>query len=89
MSVEELDAIPEIGLTVAESVRDWFADEGNRALCDRLRAAGVTTESTRTSIVEALSRQLGADVVISKTMPHGMTVTITHGDFPARLPDAA
>jgi NAD-dependent DNA ligase len=37
-SVEELDAIPEIGLTVAESVRDWFDDEGNRALCDRLRA---------------------------------------------------
>ena len=30
-SVEELDAIPEIGLTVAESVRDWFDDEGNRA----------------------------------------------------------
>jgi DNA ligase (NAD+) len=45
-SVEELDAIPEIGLTVAESVRDWFGDEGNRALCERLRAAGVRTELT-------------------------------------------
>lgn len=44
-TVEELDDIPEIGLTVAESVRDWFDDEGNRKLCDRLRAAGVTTES--------------------------------------------
>ncbi len=43
-SVEELDEIPEIGLSVAESVRDWFADEGNRALCERLRAAGVRTE---------------------------------------------
>ena len=43
-TVEELDAVPEIGLTVAESVRDWFADEGNRALCDRLRLAGVRTE---------------------------------------------
>ena len=48
-TVEELDAIPEIGLTVAESVRDWFDDEGNRALCDRLRAAGVKTESQRSS----------------------------------------
>lgn len=48
-SVETLDDIPEIGLTVAESVRDWFADEGNRALCDRLRAAGVKTESSRQS----------------------------------------
>ena len=48
-TVEDLDAIPEIGLTVAESVRDWFDDEGNRALCDRLRAAGVKTESQRSS----------------------------------------
>ena len=43
-TVEELDDIPEIGLTVAESVRDWFDDDGNRKLCDRLRAAGVRTE---------------------------------------------
>ena len=43
-TIEELDAVPEIGLTVAESVHDWFADEGNRALCQRLRAAGVRTE---------------------------------------------
>jgi DNA ligase (NAD+) len=43
-SVEELDAVHEIGLTVAESVRDWFDDAGNMALCERLRAAGVRTE---------------------------------------------
>jgi DNA ligase (NAD+) len=43
-TVEELDEIPEIGLTVAESVHDWCADEGNRVLCERLRAAGVRTE---------------------------------------------
>jgi DNA ligase (NAD+) len=44
-SIEELDDIPEIGLTVAQSVRDWFDDEGNVVLCDRLRAAGVRTEA--------------------------------------------
>ncbi len=43
-SVEELDAVHEIGLTVAESVRDWFDDAGNLTLCERLRAAGVRTE---------------------------------------------
>ncbi len=43
-SVEELDAVHEIGLTVAESVRDWFDDPGNVVLCERLRAAGVRTE---------------------------------------------
>jgi DNA ligase (NAD+) len=42
-SVEELDAVHEIGLVVAESVRDWFDDPGNMALCERLRAAGVRT----------------------------------------------
>jgi DNA ligase (NAD+) len=36
--------VPEIGLTVAESVHDWFADEGNQELCQRLRDKGVRTE---------------------------------------------
>lgn len=48
-SVEELDDIPEIGLTVAESVHDWFHDEGNIELCRRLEEAGVTTTSQKTS----------------------------------------
>ena len=43
-AVEEIDDIHEIGLTVAESVRDWFDDEGNLDLCRRLREAGVRTE---------------------------------------------
>jgi DNA ligase (NAD+) len=43
-SVEEIDDIHEIGLTVAESVRDWFDDEGNKQLCERLRGFGVRTE---------------------------------------------
>lgn len=43
-TVEEIDDIHEIGLTVAESVRDWFDDPGNLELCERLRKAGVETE---------------------------------------------
>jgi DNA ligase (NAD+) len=43
-SIEEIDAIHEIGMTVAQSVRDWFEDAGNLYLCERLRAAGVRTE---------------------------------------------
>lgn len=42
-TVEQLDDIPEIGLTVAQSVRDWFDDTGNIELCRRLAAAGVRT----------------------------------------------
>jgi len=67
-SVEELDAIPEIGLTVAESVRDWFDDEGNRALCDRLRAAAVRTEAERRSSAQADERFAGKQFVLTGTL---------------------
>jgi len=67
-SVEELDAIPEIGLTVAESVRDWFDDEGNRALCDRLRAAGVKTEAERRGTGETDERFAGKQFVLTGTL---------------------
>ncbi len=46
-TVEELDEVPEIGLTVAQSVRDWFEDEGNADLTERLSTAGVRTEIER------------------------------------------
>ena len=67
-SVEELDAIPEIGLTVAESVRDWFDDEGNRALCDRLRAVGIKTEAERRSSAQADERFAGKQFVLTGTL---------------------
>ena len=67
-SVEELDAIPEIGLTVAESVRDWFDDEGNRALCDRLRAVGIRTEAERRSSAQADERFEGKQFVLTGTL---------------------
>src|SRR5262249_43016382 len=40
-TVEELDDVHEIGLTMAQSIHDWFADTGNKELCERLRKAGV------------------------------------------------
>jgi DNA ligase (NAD+) len=67
-TVEELDAIPEIGLTVAESVHDWFNDEGNRALCDRLRAAGVKTEAERRSGGILDERFAGKQFVLTGTL---------------------
>ena len=67
-SVEDLDAIPEIGLTVAESVRDWFDDEGNRALCDRLQAAGVRTEAERRSSAQTDERFAGKQFVLTGTL---------------------
>jgi DNA ligase (NAD+) len=43
-SVEEIDAIYEIGPAVAESVHAWFADPANRRLVERLKAAGLRVE---------------------------------------------
>ena len=48
-SVEEIDALYEIGPAVAQSVFDWFALESNRRLVSRLRDAGVRTEETGTA----------------------------------------
>jgi two-component sensor histidine kinase len=42
-----------------------------------------------TSIVEALAKQLDGRVELSKTPPHGTTVSIVHGYLPARVPKAA
>ena len=40
-SAEELEAVEEVGPTIAASVRAFFAASGNREQLDRLRAAGV------------------------------------------------
>ena len=44
-SVEELDAIHEIGLTVAVSVYEWFRNPLHLELIERLKAAGVQMET--------------------------------------------
>jgi DNA ligase (NAD+) len=40
-SVDEIDAVPEIGPEVAATVAAWFEDPDNRALIEKLREAGV------------------------------------------------
>ena len=60
--------MPEIGLTVAESVRDWFDDEGNRKLCDRLRRAGVRTELEKQGSESLDERFAGKQFVLTGKM---------------------
>jgi DNA ligase (NAD+) len=43
-SVDEIDAVPEIGPEIAASVASWFDDPDNLALIDKLRSAGVRLE---------------------------------------------
>jgi DNA ligase (NAD+) len=67
-SVEELDDIPEIGLTGAQSVRDWFDDAGNRELCRRLGAAGVRTTAERSRNIVSDDRFSAKQFVLTGTL---------------------
>jgi len=64
-SVQELDDIPEIGLTVAESVHDWFRDERNIDLVARLKSAGVKTETDGASTAMLDERFVGKTFVLT------------------------
>src|SRR5882724_8110080 len=69
-SVEELDEIHEIGLTMAESIHDWFADSGNRELCDRLARSGVRTKLPDESTAEQTDQRFAGKVfVLTGTLP--------------------
>lgn len=68
-SVEEIDDVHEIGLTMAESIHDWFADEGNAGLCERLRAAGVRTELEKSATKEEPQTLAGKILVLTGTLP--------------------
>jgi DNA ligase (NAD+) len=70
--VDELDDIHEIGLTVAESIHDWFADRGNQELCRRLKASGVSTEIAQSVAEPAHQTFAGRQFVLTGTLP-GMT----------------
>ena len=48
-SEDDIDAVPEIGPEIAATVREWFDDEDNMALVEKLRAAGVRMADDRAS----------------------------------------
>jgi DNA ligase (NAD+) len=46
-SEDRIDEVPEIGPEIAATVREWFDDEENLALVEKLRAAGVRLADER------------------------------------------
>lgn len=68
-TVAELDDVPEIGLTVAQSVRDWFDDARNVELCGRLQSAGVRTTLERKNEAALDERFAGKQFVLTGTLP--------------------
>jgi DNA ligase (NAD+) len=70
-TAEELEAVGGVGPTLAQSVRDWFAVGRNRAVVEKLRAAGLRLAEEPTEVAgEPGERPLGgATLVVTGTLP--------------------
>ena len=64
-SCEELTEAEEVGERIADAIAEYFADETNRTIIRRLRAAGIRTEEEEKAL--ASERLCGLSFVISGT----------------------
>lgn len=67
MSQEELMAIEDVGPNIARSITEFFADERNLTIVERLRLAGVKLESEVADDQPMSDRLQGKSIVISGT----------------------
>lgn len=65
MPAEQLASIPEIGPKIAQSIVEFFAQERNRDIVERLRAAGLQMALTDEETAGQTDKLLGKKVVIS------------------------
>ena len=77
-SVEELDEVPTVGPTIAQSVRAYFDDEDNRRIIEKLRQAGVRLSEERVARAEGPLH--GLTFVIT-----GSLSSLTREDAEARI----
>lgn len=70
MTEDELMAIEDVGPNIACGIIDFFADERNRSIVERLRAAGVRLETDNTGKTAVSDRLQGKSIVISGTFTH-------------------
>lgn len=66
-SWEELIAVDEIGERIAQSVMDYFANERNRELVERLKNYGLQMEISEEALANRSERLKGLTIVISGT----------------------
>jgi DNA ligase (NAD+) len=67
-TAEQIDAVEEIGPEIARSVHDWFHDEQNLALVDKLRNVGVRMADERPSGPLAEGPLAGRTIVLTGTL---------------------
>jgi DNA ligase (NAD+) len=76
-SVEELEAVDEVGPRVAQAIQEFFAEEKNRQLVEKLRQAGLTFTAEKK---KKSSKLEGLTFVLTGTMPD-----LTREDAKARI----
>ena len=69
-TLDDLIHVDEIGERIAQSVVRWFADEDNRQLIERLKAAGLQFELSEEVLNERTDRLAGKSIVISGVFTH-------------------
>ena len=65
-TVETLEAVDEVGPRVAQAIQEFFAEDKNRALIEKLRAAGLTFTAEKKQKTSQLE---GMTFVLTGTMP--------------------
>lgn len=69
-TLEELIQVDEIGARIAQSIIQYFADEKNRELIERLREAGVQMAMEELDMSEYTDKLAGKSIVISGVFAH-------------------
>ena len=64
-SEDQIDAVPEIGPEIAATVAEWFAEDENRALIEKLRATGVRVADERVATEEGPLPLEGLSIVLT------------------------
>lgn len=67
MPLEQLTAIEDIGSGLAANIKEYFDDENNKAIIERLRSAGLQFEIAQDTTIETSDKLAGKTIVISGT----------------------
>lgn len=67
MPLEQLTAIEDIGSGLAANIKEYFDDENNKAIIERLRSAGLQFKIAQDTNTEASDKLAGKTIVISGT----------------------
>ncbi len=69
-TIEELTAVDEIGIRIAESVQRYFQEESNRLIIERLKKEGLQMSLSEERVAIQSDKLKGLSIVISGTFTH-------------------